>query len=120
MAEYRLSQVARKLNVGKNTILDFLKEKGHEVDSNPNSKIPQEQYDMLAREFADSAHDKEEASELTIGGKTDNLVINAEKVKLTGKKMTDKMYFRHTFYPGGERLGAAIFNQAAARLFDQL
>jgi large subunit ribosomal protein L13 len=33
----------------------------------------------------------------------DNLVIiNAEKVKLTGKKMTDKMYFRHTGYPGGE------------------
>mgnify|MGYP000064792892 CR=1 FL=1 len=34
---------------------------------------------MLAREFADSAHDKEEASELTIGGKTDNMVIDAEK-----------------------------------------
>ena len=31
------------------------------------------------------------------------IVINAEKVTLTGKKMTDKMYFRHTFYPGGER-----------------
>ena len=78
MAEYRLSQVARKLNVGKNTILDFLAEKGFEVDSNPNSKIPQEQYDMLARKFAESAHDKEEASELTIGGKTDDLVIKAD------------------------------------------
>jgi large subunit ribosomal protein L13 len=31
------------------------------------------------------------------------IVINAEKVKLTGNKMTDKTYFRHTFYPGGER-----------------
>lgn len=80
MAEYRLSQVARKLNVGKNTILDFLKEKGFEVDSNPNSKIPQDQYDMLARKFAESAHDKEEASELTIGGKTDDMVIKADKV----------------------------------------
>ncbi|MEM7297530.1 MAG: translation initiation factor IF-2, partial [Bacteroidota bacterium] len=80
MAEYRLSQVARKLNVGKNTILEFLKEKGYEVDSNPNSKIPQDQYDMLARKFAESAHDKEEASELTIGGKTDDMVIKADKV----------------------------------------
>ncbi len=35
------------------------------------------------------------------------IVINAEKVKLTGKKMTDKMYFRHTFYPGGERFTSA-------------
>lgn len=35
------------------------------------------------------------------------IVINAEKVKLTGKKMTDKMYFRHSFYPGGERFTSA-------------
>lgn len=94
MAEYRLSQVARKLNVGKNTILDFLKEKGYEVDSNPNSKIPQDQYDMLAREFADSAHDKEEASELTIGGKTDNLVINAEKVSADEKKEDERILIK--------------------------
>ena len=35
------------------------------------------------------------------------IVINAEKVTLTGKKMTDKMYFRHTFYPGGVRFTSA-------------
>ncbi len=35
------------------------------------------------------------------------IVINSEKVKLTGAKMTDKMYFRHTFYPGGERFTSA-------------
>ena len=29
------------------------------------------------------------------------IVINAEKVKLTGKKMEDKLYYRHTGYPGG-------------------
>lgn len=31
------------------------------------------------------------------------IVINAEKVKLTGKKMTDKQYIRHTGHPGGQR-----------------
>ena len=32
----------------------------------------------------------------------DNVVIiNAEKVKLTGKKLEDKTYYRHTGYPGG-------------------
>lgn len=30
------------------------------------------------------------------------VIINAEKVKLTGKKLTDKKYFRHTGYPGGQ------------------
>jgi len=29
------------------------------------------------------------------------VVINAEKVVLTGNKMTDKVYYRHTGYPGG-------------------
>ena len=29
------------------------------------------------------------------------VVINADKVRLTGKKETDKMYWRHTGYPGG-------------------
>ncbi|HEY8351676.1 MAG TPA: 50S ribosomal protein L13 [Sphingomonadales bacterium] len=29
------------------------------------------------------------------------IVINAEKVKLTGKKLSDKVYYWHTGYPGG-------------------
>ena len=31
------------------------------------------------------------------------VVINAEKVKLTGKKMSDKQYISYTGYPGGQR-----------------
>ncbi|WP_128547917.1 50S ribosomal protein L13 [Larkinella soli] len=31
------------------------------------------------------------------------IIINAEKIKLTGKKMNDKVYVRHTGYPGGQR-----------------
>ena len=31
------------------------------------------------------------------------IVINAEKIRLTGKKLTDKVYVRHTGYPGGQR-----------------
>lgn len=29
------------------------------------------------------------------------IVVNADKVKLTGKKATDKIYYRHSQYPGG-------------------
>jgi large subunit ribosomal protein L13 len=32
------------------------------------------------------------------------IVINADKIKLTGSKMTDKKYIRHTGYPGGQRI----------------
>jgi len=38
----------------------------------------------------------------------DNVVIiNAEKVVLTGDKMSDKLYVRHTGYPGGQRVTTA-------------
>ena len=29
------------------------------------------------------------------------VVVNAEKIAVTGKKMTDKKYYRHSGYPGG-------------------
>jgi large subunit ribosomal protein L13 len=29
------------------------------------------------------------------------VVINAGKIHVTGKKLTDKMYYRHSMYPGG-------------------
>jgi large subunit ribosomal protein L13 len=32
------------------------------------------------------------------------IIINVEKVVLTGKKLTDKQYIRHTQYPGGQRI----------------
>ena len=31
------------------------------------------------------------------------IIINAEKIRLTGKKMTDRVYVRYTGYPGGQR-----------------
>ena len=34
------------------------------------------------------------------------IVINAHKVRLTGKKLTDKVYVRHTGYPGGQRFAS--------------
>jgi large subunit ribosomal protein L13 len=29
------------------------------------------------------------------------IIVNAEKIRLTGNKMDDKMYYRHSGYPGG-------------------
>jgi translation initiation factor IF-2 len=65
----RLGQASRKLNVGHNTILDFLSKKGVSVENNPNAKLSAEQFAMLAKEFASSASEKLEASGITIGTK---------------------------------------------------
>jgi translation initiation factor IF-2 len=76
----RLSQAARKLNVGHNTILDFLAKKGFEVENNPNAKLTPEQVNLLSKEFASSATDKLEASSLHIGTKhAENLTLESEK-----------------------------------------
>lgn len=65
----RLGQASRKLNVGHNTILDFLAKKGFTVENNPNAKLTAEQFAMLSKEYASSASEKLEASGLTIGVK---------------------------------------------------
>ena len=31
------------------------------------------------------------------------IIVNAEKIRLTGKKMTDRIYYSYTGYPGGQR-----------------
>ncbi len=47
----RLSKVAREFNLGLHTVVEFLEKKGHTVESNPNTKIPAELYDLLMDEF---------------------------------------------------------------------
>jgi large subunit ribosomal protein L13 len=58
----------------------------------------------LASEIAKIIRGKHKASYTPHVDCGDNvIVINADKIKLTGKKMTDKIYVRHTGYPGGQR-----------------
>ena len=48
----KLIQVQRKLNVGINTVVEFLRKKVFEVeDNNPNTRIGDEQYALLVKEF---------------------------------------------------------------------
>ena len=81
----RLGQVSRKLNVGRNTIIDFLQKKGFDVDSNPNAKINQDLYQILENEFENSAVEKKVASDLKIGIKEE---ISIEKKKEINKIST--------------------------------
>ncbi len=47
----RLSLVAKQINIGTSTILQFLSAKGHKVDNNPNAKLNFEQLSLLAAEY---------------------------------------------------------------------
>lgn len=48
----RLNKVTRDLNVGITTAVEFLQKKGYTVEANPNTKITEEQYAMLVKEFS--------------------------------------------------------------------
>ncbi|MBR9844754.1 MAG: 50S ribosomal protein L13 [Algicola sp.] len=49
------------------------------------------------------------------------IVINAEKINLTGNKWNDKSYIRHTGYPGGQRSLTAteLFGKDPARIVEK-
>lgn len=36
------------------------------------------------------------------------IIVNAEKIELTGKKLTDKIYYRHSQHPGGLKARTAL------------
>ena len=57
----RLGKVAGELNVGVSTLVEFLQSKGVAIDSNPNSKLEGEHYDILRKQFADDQSLKEQA-----------------------------------------------------------
>lgn len=58
----RLIKVSKNLNVGINTLVEFLHKKGIEVEANPNAKIEDEQYDILIAEFGKDKNIRKEAT----------------------------------------------------------
>lgn len=60
----RLSKVAKELNVGITTITDFLQKKGVEMDVNPNTKVPEDIFGLLKKEFRQDLNVKKASEEL--------------------------------------------------------
>ena len=73
----RLSKVARELNVGISTIVEFLGSQGKEVSSNPNTKIGEDLYMILLKEYQKEKFEKEKA---------DNVVIDQPERKVISIK----------------------------------
>lgn len=62
--EKQLIKVAKELNIGANAIVEFLKEKGFEIENKPIAKISDDMYGLLRKKFSDSIADKERADQL--------------------------------------------------------
>jgi translation initiation factor IF-2 len=57
----RLGKAAGELNVGISTLVDFLGSKGVKIDSNPNTKLEEDQFELLRQEFAADQNLKEQS-----------------------------------------------------------
>ena len=62
----RLSKAAREFNVGITTIVEFLHKKGHNIDPNPNTKLPEEAYSLLLKEYSSDISVKKESEKLIL------------------------------------------------------
>lgn len=52
MAKTKISKAAKDFNVSMTTVVEFLQKKGISIDNNPNSKIDEQAYDLLVKEYA--------------------------------------------------------------------
>ena len=60
----RLNKVTRDLNVGITTVVEFLQKKGYAIEASPNTKISEEQYAELVKEFSTDKNLKKETEKL--------------------------------------------------------
>lgn len=60
----RLIKAAKEFNIGINTIVEFLKKKGHHIDESPHAKLTSEMYSLLMNEFQSEKVVKEEANKI--------------------------------------------------------
>lgn len=78
----RLASAAKELNVGTATIVEHLHAKGFkEVANSPNTKLTEEQYDILLRDFRSDIVAKEKAEQINIGKRKEEELTIKEALK---------------------------------------
>ena len=77
----RINKILRELNISLDRAVDFLKEKGHEIESSPNAKISQEEYKVLCGQFSADKGNKEASLEVSEEKKKEKEALKRELEK---------------------------------------
>lgn len=88
---YRIFKVATELGVAVGTLADHLKSKGFDVDAKPTTKINEEMYHVLLRDFSSDKAARDEAKQLDINRNREDKVITeiSDKPKKPGEDSMD-------------------------------
>ncbi len=87
----RLSKLAREFNVGISTLVDFLSKKGHNIESNPNTKVDASLYQVLAKEFGAEINLKKESQKVSL----QNLREKKESVSIDADAGEDEVIVKN-------------------------
>lgn len=85
MSTIRLSKVLKELNIGLDRAIETLANKGHEVENNRNTKISDEQYQILLSEFEQDRSRKEKSEQVNQLVREEKEIMRQEKEKETVK-----------------------------------
>lgn len=77
----RINKVLRELNISLERAVDFLKEKGMAIDSNPNAKISEREFATLQNQFASDKGSKDASKELGEEKRKEKEAIRIEREK---------------------------------------
>jgi translation initiation factor IF-2 len=94
----RLSKAAREFNIGVSTVVDFLLKKGFTIEKDPNSKLSQEMYALLMKEFATEKHVKEEAQKIGLNfAQHETITIDDKRLisKDQEKELDEPLYIKN-------------------------
>ncbi|MEG1497909.1 MAG: translation initiation factor IF-2 [Bacteroidales bacterium] len=85
----RLSKAAKEFNIAVSTVVEYLVKKGHEIDSNPNSKISEEEYILLKKEFQSDKVISEEAKKIKLEMSQKKAAVSMDVLEVEEKKEDD-------------------------------
>ena len=88
--QIRLSKAAKEFNIGISTIVDFLHKKGHTIESNPNTKLAKDIYEILMSEFQSEKDVKQEADKIGLDYAEHQTVSIGDRISDTEDTETTK------------------------------
>ncbi len=101
----RLSKVAKEFNLSLGKIVEFLSSNGHKVDTNPNAKIGDEEYNLLMKEFSGDKSAREEAENVAqqvVKVKKETIVLDELKLRKDSEEDVEEVVIKDLTAPNIE------------------
>jgi translation initiation factor IF-2 len=85
----RLSKIARELNVGITTLVDFLHKQGFKISTDPNTKIEADMHELLEKQFRKDHEARIEADKVNLRHRAKNEAVSIDDVPAVNKEFEE-------------------------------